>query len=90
MPWLLLAAFVATSVLGGPLYRAAFWAQALFYALAVTALAGGPGSRWRVATAAAGFVVLNAAAWLAFWVWSCGRAEGSWRKVAYDLSLPPD
>jgi hypothetical protein len=43
-----------------------------------------------VATAAAGFVVLNAAAWLAFWIWICGRTEGAWRKVAYDLSLPPD
>jgi cellulose synthase/poly-beta-1,6-N-acetylglucosamine synthase-like glycosyltransferase len=90
VPWLLLAVFLASSLLGRPLYQAAFWAQALFYAVAIIALAGGPGSRWRLASAAAGFVVLNAAAWLAFWVWSCGRAEGSWRKVAYDLSLPPD
>jgi hypothetical protein len=43
-----------------------------------------------VATGAAAFVVLNAAAWLAFWVWICGRAEGAWKKVSYDVSLPPD
>ena len=40
--------------------------------------------------AAAGFVVLNAAAWVAFWVWISGRAGEAWKKVAYDVSLPPD
>jgi biofilm PGA synthesis N-glycosyltransferase PgaC len=90
VPWMLLAVFVTTSLLDGPLYRIAFAAQVIFYALALIALAGGPGSRWRVATGAAAFVVLNAAAWLAFWVWICGRAEGAWKKVSYDVSLPPD
>ena len=90
VPWMLLAVFLASILLDGPLYRVAFVAQAICYGLALSALAGGPGARWRVATAAAGFVVLNAAAWLAFWVWICGRAEGSWKKVAYDVSLPPD
>jgi len=90
VPWGLVGAFVASSLVAEPFYRFAFLAQALFYALAIVALVGGPGSRWRVASAAASFVVLNAAAWLAFWVWSCGRAAGSWKKVAYDLSLPPD
>jgi cellulose synthase/poly-beta-1,6-N-acetylglucosamine synthase-like glycosyltransferase len=90
VPWMLLAVLLASSVLDGPLYRMAFVAQAIFYALALSALAGGPGSRWRVGTAAAGFVVLNAAAWLAFWVWICGRADGAWKKTVYDLPLPRD
>jgi cellulose synthase/poly-beta-1,6-N-acetylglucosamine synthase-like glycosyltransferase len=90
VPWMLLAVILASSLLDGPLYRTAFVAQVIFYGLALSALAGGPGSRWRVATAAAGFVVLNAAGWLAFWVWICGRTEGAWKKVAYDVSLPPD
>jgi poly-beta-1,6-N-acetyl-D-glucosamine synthase len=90
VPWMLLAVFLVGSLLDGTLYRVAFVVQAIFYGLALSALAGGPGARWRVATAAVGFVVLNAAAWLAFWVWICGRAERSWKKVGYDASLPPD
>ena len=90
VPWMLLAVFLASSVLDGALYLIAFAAQVMFYALALIALPAGPGSRWRVASAAAGFVVLNAAAWVAFWVWICGRTEGAWKKVAYDVSLPPD
>jgi poly-beta-1,6-N-acetyl-D-glucosamine synthase len=90
VPWMLLAVFLASSVVDGALYRIAFAAQVIFYALALIALPGGSGSRWRVAGAAAGFVVLNAAAWVAFWVWISGRTEGAWKKVAYDVSLPPD
>jgi cellulose synthase/poly-beta-1,6-N-acetylglucosamine synthase-like glycosyltransferase len=90
VPWMLLAVFLASALLDGPLYRIAFVAQVIFYGAALVALAGGPRSRWRMATAAAGFVMLNVAAWLAFWVWICGRTEGAWKKVAYDVSLPPD
>jgi cellulose synthase/poly-beta-1,6-N-acetylglucosamine synthase-like glycosyltransferase len=91
VPWMLLAVFVSSGLLlDEPLYRSIFLAQVIFYGLALLALARGPGSRWRVATAAAGFVVLNAAAWLAFWVWIGGGAEGAWKKVAYDASFPPD
>ena len=90
VPWMLLAVFVASGLLEGAFYRIAFALQILFYGLAALVLGTGPQLRWRVATAAAGFVVLNAAAWLAFWVWICGRTEGAWRKVAYDLPLPPD
>jgi hypothetical protein len=32
---------------------------------------------------AASFLVLNAAAFLAFWVWASGRAGQSWGKIAY-------
>ena len=90
VPWMLLAVLLASSLLEGPVYRVALVAQVLFYGLALIALAGGPGSRWRVATAAAAFVVLNAAAWVAFWVWTCGRAGGAWKKVSYDVSLTGD
>jgi cellulose synthase/poly-beta-1,6-N-acetylglucosamine synthase-like glycosyltransferase len=90
VPWMLLAVLLASVLLDGALYRIAFLAQAIFYTLALSALAGWPGARWRLATAAAGFVVLYAAAWLAFWVWICGRAAGSWKRVAYDVSLPRD
>ena len=90
VPWLLLAVLLASVALQEPLYRIALAVQVLFYGLAVLVLGVGHGLRSRVATAAAGFVVLNAAAWLAFWVWICGRTGGAWKKVTYDLSLPPD
>jgi biofilm PGA synthesis N-glycosyltransferase PgaC len=90
IPWILLAAFFASGLLHAPLYRAAFLAQLLFYGLAASALAGGPGSGWRLGTVAASFMVVNAAAWLAFWVWICGRSDVAWKKVAYDAPLRLD
>lgn len=90
VPWMLLAMLLASSLLDGPFYRAVFVAQLLLLALAALALAGGPGSRSRLATVAASFLVLNAAAWLAFWVWVCGRAGSAWKKAAYDLPISPD
>jgi cellulose synthase/poly-beta-1,6-N-acetylglucosamine synthase-like glycosyltransferase len=94
IPWLLLAVFFASGLLlrYTPLYlyRTVFLAQLLFYLLAASALAGGPGSIWRLGKVAASFVVVNAAAWLAFWVWICGRSDGAWKKVAYDAPLHLD
>jgi poly-beta-1,6-N-acetyl-D-glucosamine synthase len=90
VPWMLMAMFLASGLLDGPLYRTAFVGQLLFYGLALAALADGPLSRWRVAATTASFVVLNAAAWLAFWMWICGRADRTWKKVAFDVQLPPD
>jgi cellulose synthase/poly-beta-1,6-N-acetylglucosamine synthase-like glycosyltransferase len=90
IPWILLAVFFASGLLHAPLYRTVFLAQLLFYCLAVSALAGGPASRWRLGTVAASFVVVNAAAWLAFWVWICGRSDVAWKKVTYDAPLRLD
>jgi len=90
VPWMLMALFIASSLLDGPLYRTAVAGQVLFYGLAVVALASRSGSRLRVAAAAGSFVILNAAAWLAFWVWVSGRAGSAWNKVAYDAPQPPD
>ena len=90
IPWILLAAFVASGLLDAPLYRTLLLAQLLFYGLAASALAGGPASKWRLGTVAASFVVVNAAAWLAFWVWICGRSDVAWKKVAYDAPLRLD
>lgn len=86
VPWALLAALVTSAFLGGAFYRAAFCLQVAFY---VTGLAGAwrvAGSRSRLASAAASFLVLNTAAWLAFWVWVTGRASRSWSKVSYDAA----
>jgi poly-beta-1,6-N-acetyl-D-glucosamine synthase len=90
IPWMMIATFLASGLLDGSLYRAAFVGQILFYGLALAALADTRLSGWRVAAAPASFVVLNAAAWLAFWMWIWGRADRTWKKVAFDAPLPPD
>lgn len=90
IPWILLAVFCASGFVHTPLYVTVFLAQLLFYALAASALAGGPASGWRLGAVAASFVVLNAAAWLAFWVWISGRSNVAWKKVAYDAPLRLD
>jgi cellulose synthase/poly-beta-1,6-N-acetylglucosamine synthase-like glycosyltransferase len=90
VPWMLVVLLIASGLLDGPLYRTVFAGQVLFYGLAAVGLASRYGSRLRVAGVAGAFVVLNAAAWLAFWVWVSGRAGSAWSKVAYDAPLPPD
>jgi cellulose synthase/poly-beta-1,6-N-acetylglucosamine synthase-like glycosyltransferase len=83
VPWALLGLLV-TSALASPVgwpYRAALLAQLAGYLLGAAGLTsrrGGP-----LLSAAASFLVLNAAAWVAFWVWGTGRAGRSWGKVAY-------
>jgi cellulose synthase/poly-beta-1,6-N-acetylglucosamine synthase-like glycosyltransferase len=83
VPWLLLAMLAASAVLPGPIYRVALVAQLLMYVFALAGLHPKIAARSRLASAAASFVVLNAAAGMAFWVWLLGRAEASWHKVAY-------
>jgi cellulose synthase/poly-beta-1,6-N-acetylglucosamine synthase-like glycosyltransferase len=86
VPWALLALLGVSLALPGWAYRAALAAQLLGYALAVFGLTTRLGGRLRPAAGAAAFLVLNGAAWVAFWVWVSGRAGHSWRKVTYDRS----
>jgi cellulose synthase/poly-beta-1,6-N-acetylglucosamine synthase-like glycosyltransferase len=86
VPWALLAVLALSDMLPGPGYRAAFWGQVLFYLAALAGIAFPAGARLRPVAAAASFVVLNAAAWLAFWVWASGRTELSWAKVRHSAS----
>ncbi|MDB5309374.1 MAG: glycosyl transferase [Gemmataceae bacterium] len=83
VPWALLAALGLNLVLNGPVYEIALRAQVLFYALAAAGLNRAVARRSRILSAATSFVVLNAAAWVAFWNWIFGRATSSWVKVTY-------
>jgi glycosyltransferase involved in cell wall biosynthesis len=87
VPWALLGILVTSAFLEDPLYRAVFWLQLAGYALALLGLVPAVGRRVKLLGAAASFVVLNAAAWLAFWVWVTGRAKTSWRKVDYSTPV---
>ena len=84
----LLGMLAASLLLDAPWYRLAFCVQVGFYA------AGLVGIRWkalaarfRLVSVAASFMVLNAAAWLAFWVWLSGKTSRSWVKVSYKAQV---
>jgi hypothetical protein len=81
---------VLSALLPGGLYRAALVYQLLGYGLGLLGMWRPLAARVRLASAAASFLVLNGAAWLAFWVWISGRADRSWRKVAYELEPAAD
>jgi cellulose synthase/poly-beta-1,6-N-acetylglucosamine synthase-like glycosyltransferase len=83
VPWALLFLLAASALPAGAAYRAAFWAQVAGYALAAAGLCFRAWSRVRPLAVAGSFLVLNAAAWLAFWVWLCGHTHRSWAKVTY-------
>ena len=87
VPWALLAIFAASAVLPGTLYRTLFWGQIAFYLLALLGNLRPQGNPLRPAAAAGSLVILNAAAWLAFWVWVSGRTGKSWRKVRYQREV---
>ncbi len=83
VPWALLGMIAASALLPGPAYQAAFGGQVLFYLVGLLGIRTGIGARLRLAAAVGSFVVLNAAAWLAWWNWLSGRAAQSWGKVVY-------
>ena len=83
VPWALLV-MLFCSILGeGRFYRVALTAQLAFYVLALLGITKTFASRSRIASAAASFLVLNAAAWIGFWVWITGRAGRAWNKTSY-------
>ncbi len=83
VPWALLAMLITSAALGSPFYRAAFWGQSAFYLMGLGGIWRPVAARSRVASAAASFLVLNAAAWVGFWVWASGRSSRSWGKIRY-------
>jgi parallel beta-helix repeat protein len=90
VPWLLIAMLCLSAVLGGTLYRAALGVQLAGYLLGIAGMYPRVASKVRIASAAASFLVLNAAAWFAFWIWISGRAGSSWRKVTYASERPAE
>ena len=83
-PWALLVLLVTSATLPGPVYRLALGIQCVFYLLALSGAWRPIGQRSRAAAAAASFIVLNAAAAMALWMWILGGASRTWNKVAYE------
>ncbi len=88
VPWALLGLAASSAMLDGQPYRAMCWVQALLYSVALAGTFKPVAARLWPASAAAAFLILNVAAWLAFWAWVLGRATGSWNKVVYDIPPP--
>jgi biofilm PGA synthesis N-glycosyltransferase PgaC len=88
VPWALLGMLISSWFLSGP-YELAFWAQAAAFAVAVAGAVPILGKRLPLAGAMGSLMVLNTAAFMAFWVWLTGRAERSWHKVAYAPTARP-
>jgi poly-beta-1,6-N-acetyl-D-glucosamine synthase len=88
VPWALLIVLICSLILGGGVYRLILCAQFVLYAAAFAGLSRGTILHTRITAALAAFLVLNAAAWLAFWVWCTGRCESSWSKVNYFRNTP--
>ncbi len=82
VPWALIGLLATNAcLLDARVYQATFALQLLGYAVGVFGLLTGRGGK--LAAAGASFLVLNAAAWVSFWVWLTGGASRSWHKVAY-------
>lgn len=84
VPWALLGLLIASALLPKSPYHVAFMMQLAFYFLGLIGVLQGSQGQLRVTSTAGSFLVLNAAAWVAFWVWIAGKAETSWRKVQYN------
>jgi cellulose synthase/poly-beta-1,6-N-acetylglucosamine synthase-like glycosyltransferase len=89
-PWALVSMLISAAMLGGPFYRLALGVQVGFYVLALIGASKSVANRFPPAAGAATFVMLNAAAWLAFWVWILGQEERFWNKVNYEPSRDPE
>jgi len=83
VPWALLAMLGLAFLLPGLLYETTFWAQVGFYGLALGGICFPGIAKMRLLSAAASFLILNCAAWLAFWIWLLGKTSNSWTKILY-------
>ncbi len=79
-PWALLGMLLSSALLPG-FYRWLLVAQLAGYLAGLAGMFPQVSKRVKLAGAAASFLVLNAAAWLAFWVWLTGRAGRSWHQA---------
>jgi poly-beta-1,6-N-acetyl-D-glucosamine synthase len=75
VPLLLLLMLMASAVAGGPIYRTIFWLQVLFYASAVFGTLIPSVKQFKLVGIASTFVMLNAAAALAFYNFAAGRKK---------------
>lgn len=89
-PWTVLASMAATAGGGSPVHKALFVTQAGVIVAGLAGLTPAAASRSRLAAGFGSFLVLNAAAWLGFWVWASGRSARSWTRTVYAPGHAPE
>jgi poly-beta-1,6-N-acetyl-D-glucosamine synthase len=75
VPLLLVLMLLSSAIAHGPFYSAIFWLQVLFYVLAMFGALSPPAKKFKPIAIASTFVMLNAAAALAFYNFIAGRKE---------------
>ena len=75
VPLLLILMLGASAISSGPSYKAIFWLQILFYVLAILGTLSPSTRRFKPVAIANTFVMLNAAAALAFYNFVAGRKQ---------------
>jgi glycosyltransferase involved in cell wall biosynthesis len=90
VPWAMLVMLACSVFLDDTKYRVFLAAQLVAYCLGMLGLIPAVGGRFKPLGAAASLLVLNAAAWLGFWVWISGRAGRTWRKADYAVPVGAD
>lgn len=75
VPLFLILMLVASAIARGPFYQAVFWLQILFYVLAAFGTLSPSTKKFRLVGIASTFVMLNAAAALAFYNFVAGRKK---------------
>ncbi len=86
VPWAMIGLLVSSLLLGEGVYLVLFWTQLACYGLALLGFTKRLGRAVPLAGQAASFLVLNAAAFVAFWTWISGRTEHTWRRICYSRS----
>ncbi|NLS95788.1 MAG: glycosyltransferase [Planctomycetaceae bacterium] len=84
VPWLLLAVLLLGFAIDQGVYRILSWIQVVAGGAVLVGVRSDFVGRTRLGSAVASFVMLNVAAWLAFWVWISGRAGKSWNSTHYE------
>ncbi len=83
VPWALIATAGLSAALGGPLYHGLLGVQMFVTLVALLGMTPFVAHRSRTLAALGSFLILNAAAWLGFWVWITGKTARSWTKTTY-------
>jgi len=88
VPWALLGMLACSLLAPGAFYQGLFVVQVACYVMAAGALRWSKAAKWSMASSAASILLLNTAAWCAFWVWISGGTARSWTKAKYSSAGP--
>ncbi|MGL4514612.1 MAG: glycosyltransferase family 2 protein [Lacipirellulaceae bacterium] len=87
-PWAMLAVVVAGTFAEGGVYKGVVAASVAFLVVGLWGTLGPVALRGRVSSAIGSFLMLNAAAWLAFWFWAFGLSGTVWKPTNYNAAGP--